>query len=297
MDFAQMSARLARLRLNVQQQRDTEVLRVRQRLDENQSVPSADRNRITALLNSGDIHTAIDYLDLVAQKIPLPESGTPPSIFMAFFGMDGWLRKAEAAMRDVNFNECWQAAKEGDVWNGLDFQFLGNDQRTSVVAQLQHWQSLERSRLARENDVIKLASFFGRQPIKVTARTSRTGAHLVQPFDIKAQVIAERAKAIVPAFGSDANGRYTLHLVWGEPDAEELLSLCARETGDTSAHIIVNFRLLTTKDRYELAEEARKADRGFKGVVVDRALFAFICAQPTGRFPTSLPLRLAVFVR
>ena len=288
MNFAPLSGRLNRLRLNVRQQRDDEVRRVRQRLAETESAQPSDRNRITTLLDSGDIHTAIDYLDLAVKKLPLPQSGTRPSIFIEFFGMDGWLRKAEATFREANFNECWQAARDGKMWNGLNFQFLGTDQRTNVVAQLQHWQTLERSRLAKENEANKLASFLGLEPIKITARPSRSGTHLVQPFDIKAQVIVDRSKAIVPAFGSDANGRYTLHLVWGEPDAEELLSLCTRETGDTSAQIIVTFRLLTTKDRYELAEEARKSERSFKGVVVDRALFAFICAQPTGRFPSFL---------
>jgi hypothetical protein len=288
MEFAPLYARLATVRQRFQCQRDTESARVRQRLDATEAVQPADRDRITSLLAAGDIHTATDYLDLVAKKLPLPESGTPPSVFLAFFGSDGWLRKAEASFRDATVNESWQAARDGSVWNGLDFQFLSPDQRSTTVSQLQLWQTLERKRQASEADVSKLASSLGLQPIKVTARPVRTGAHVVQPFTIQAQILDERSSAIVPAFGSDANGRYTLHLVWGEPDAEELLSLCRRDTGDTSAHILVTFRLLATKERYELAEEARKPERAFKGVVVDRALYAFTCAQPTARFPTLL---------
>ena len=288
MEFAHLHARLAVVRQKVQLQRDMEVSRVRQRLDATGAVQSADRERITSLLDSGDIHTATDYLDLVVKQISLPGLNVPPSIFLAFFGSDGWLRKSEVSLRGAAFNECWQAANDGGVWNSLDFQFLGPEQRSTTVSQLQLWQTLERTRRASEADVLKLAPSIGLQPIKVTAHTSRGGSHIVRPFNIQAQVITERTAAVVPAFGSDANGRYTLHLVWGEPDAEELLSLCRRETGDTSAHIIVTFRLLSIKERYELAEEARKPDRAFKGVVIDRALYAFACAQPTARFSTLL---------
>jgi hypothetical protein len=288
MEFAPLYAHLDNVRQSVQHQCDLEVARVRQRLDATEGVQPADRDRITSLLDKSDIHTATDYLDLVAKNLPLPESGTPPSVFGAFFGSDGWLRQAEASLRDATLNECWQAASNGRVWNGLDFQFLGSEQRSTAVSQLQLWQTLERTRQPNEADVMKLASSFGLQPTKVTARLRGVGDHIVQRFSIQAQVISERAAAVVPAFGSDANGRYTLHLVWGEPDAEELLSLCRREIGDTSAHILVTFRLLNTKERYELAEEARKPDRAFKGVVVDRALFAFACAQPTARFSTLL---------
>lgn len=288
MEFAPLSARLDDVRQKVKHQRDMEAARVRQRLEATEIVQPADRDRIVSLLNSGDIHTAIDYLDLVAKKLPLPQPGTPPLLFLAFFGTGGWLQKAEASLRNAAFSECWQAAATGSVWNALDFQLLGPEQRLAAVSQLQLWQTLERKRQATEADVIEFAVALGLQNPKVTALTKRAGSHTVQPFSVQAQAVGERAAAIVPAFGSDANGRYTLHLVWGEPDAEELLSLCRRDIGDTSGHFVATFRMLNSKERYELAEEARNPDRAFKGVVVDRALFAFACAQPTARFSTIL---------
>ncbi len=286
--FAQLHVRLHKIRQSVQEQRESESARVRQRLAVAENIQPDDRARIAALLDAGDIHTATDYLDRVADGLPLPQATSPVSVFHAFFADDGWLPKAEHSLREASFNDCWQAAGTGGLWNGLDFQLLGPDQRSATAAHLQLWQNLERKRRAVENEVIQLASALGLQPSKATSNLVHPGAHTFQTFSLQAQVINERSAAVVPAFGSDASGRYTIHLVWGEPDADELLHLCRRETGDISAHIIVAFRVLSTKDRRELAEEARKPERVFKGIVVDRALFAFAAAQPTARLSTIL---------
>jgi hypothetical protein len=292
-DFAPLRNRLQSVRKKVENQRDTEAARVRHQLDTLHDVSPADRGRVADLLNSGDIHTATDYLDLLTRKLALPQQGSSPSIFLAFFGKDGWLRKAEAGLLTASPADYAQAALEGRVWNYLDFQALTQEHRLNIATQFEHWNVLEGKRRETdvrklEADVHKLASSLGLQPTKVTKLQSRAGAHIVQLFSVQAQVLDERASALVPAFGTDARGSYTLQLVWGEPSSEELLNLCRREMGDTSAHIIVNFRVLTSKDRHELAEEARKTERNFKGIVVDRALYTFTCAQTTPRFPTLL---------
>lgn len=286
--FAGLHARLQKIRDSVQEQRKSEIARVRQRLAATPAIKPADLERITHLLDVGDIHTATDYLDRVAQGLSLPESSPLTSTFQAFFGDDGWLCKNEATLHDAPFNDCWQAAQDGAAWRGLDFQFLGRDQRLATISHLQLWQELERKRRAVDQEALQLAGALGLQALKVEQRPGLTGSHTIQHFIVHAQPVAERTAAVVPAFGSDANGRYTLHLVWGEPDAEELLYLCHHETGDTTGHIVVAFRVLNTKERRELAEEARKPDRVFKAIVVDRALFAFACAQPTARLSTIL---------
>lgn len=284
--FAPLRARLARVRENVQRDRDREVAEVRQRLDVDASILPTDRERITTLLAAGDVHTATDYLERAAQGLPLPETGSLPSVFHAFFGANGWLPKAQAALRQASFAECWPFARDGGVWQGLDFQLLGPDQRTAATSHLKLWLNLERQREANEAQATQFASALGLQPRRVTARPMIRGTQVIQPFQVQAELLDERGVTIVPAFGSIAAGRYTLHLVWGEQDAAELINLCRRETGDTAAHIVVCFRLLTVRERRDLAEVARKTL--FKAVVVDRALFAFVCAQPTARFTTLL---------
>lgn len=286
--LSQLRNRLEKVSKSVADQRATEANRVRQQLDNLQDVPPQDRLRVAALLDSEDIHTATDYLDRLTRRLPLPQPGSFPSIFRAFFDNGGWLKKFEGAFRDAPLADCWNAAGEGKPWNGLDFQLLNPQQREVSISQLQLWDNLERLRRPDNADVGKLVSALGLQPAKITPQPLRSGAHIVQPFLIQAQPLDERSSAVVPAFGSDASGRYTLQLVWGEPGPEELLYLCRREVGDTSAHIIVTFRFLTSKDRHQLAHEARKPDRAFKGIVIDRGLYAFTCAQPAARFPTLL---------
>lgn len=288
MEFRTLRNRLQNVRNSVASQRETEAARVRQQLDNTQDVAPEDRNRIAVLLTAGDIHTATDYLDLLCRKQPLPQPGSSPSIFLTFFGKDGWLPKAESRLLGPYPKECSQAALDGSTWNHLSFQSLTEEHRLNVETQLELWNALERKRQANQDDVDKLVSSLGLQPTKITPLQKRTGAHIVQSFAVQAQVLDERSSAVVPAFGSGTRGKYVLQLVWGEPSADELLNLCRREMGDTSANIILTFRLLTSKDRHELAEEARKPERTFKGVVVDRALYLFTSAQSTARFPTLL---------
>ncbi len=286
--FVPIHARLAAISCTLHTERQNEIAKVHQRLEAIQPISEESRVRIAALLKAGDTHTATDYLDIVAQGRPLPQAVPSTPIFLAFFGENGWLPKHEKSFAEAPLTECWQAARDGGVWQGLDFQNLGPDQRKNVVEQLTCWDTLHRQRSANQTDAMQLAALLGLQPIQAISRTRHTGAYIVQPFDIRAVMLDDRAAAVVPAFGSDAAGRYTLHLVWGEPEMEELLSLAHRETGDPSAQIIVTFRPLSSRERRELAEEARKPGRLFKGLVVDTALFAFACAQTSARLATLL---------
>lgn len=286
--FASLHSRLAAICANIQEERQNEVSLVRQRLATSKSIPQEDCQRINALLNAGDIYTATDYLDLVAQGLRLPETTRPPSLFLAFFGEQGWLPNNERDLSGASLSDCCIAARDGEIWQGLDFSLLRPDQRQNVLSQLQLWETLQRQRSANDTTLSQLALALGLRPARVISRPKRAGTYVIQPAAVQGEKFEDRALALVPSFGSDARGSYTLHLVWGEPDMEELLTTCHRETGDTSAHIVVTFRVLSAKDRRELAEEGRKVERLFKGVVVDTALFAFACAQPTSRLATLL---------
>lgn len=286
-DFAHLNADLDRIRQEVQNQRNQETAKVRNRASKADLQPSI-LERIARLLDAGDIHTATDYIDRAASCQALPDDTTSNAVFNAFFADGGWLPQAELALREASLSDCWQAAGTGKAWNFLDFQSLGADQRAAAELHLKLWQKLERARSASVSDVLQLASALGLQPLKAVPRPGQTAPHTSQRYDIQTHPVDDRSTAVVPAFGSAAGGRYVLHLIWGEPRADELLSICRQEIGDTAGHIVVAFRILNRLERRELAEVARKPERLFQGIVVDRALFAFACAQTTARLSTLL---------
>ncbi len=288
--FAPLHARLRKVRNHIEQERDREATKVRNRLEAAPQVLSDARNRILVLLEAGDVHTATDYLDRAAEGKPLPDQNVSVPIFRQFFGDDGWLSKAEPSIRQSAMHDCWLAARDGRDWHGLDFISLGSEQRIDTASHLQLWVNIERQRHASDDEAKQLVAALGLQPLKVRSEGRRSGRTVVQQCDLKAERLDEREASVVAPFGSDANGRYALHLVWGELNVDDLISQCRRETGDTSAHVIVCFRFLFQKERRELAEAARK--RFFKAVVIDRAMFAFLCAQTGARFATFLRVAL-----
>lgn len=284
--FAPLRARLRQVRAEIGKERDREASKVRVALERITKISPADRQRILTLLESGDIHTANEYLDLATHGRPLPQQMGAVQVFRDFFGENGWLPRVESELKQSSMQDCWQAARNGIDWHGLSFSSIGQEQRQDVASQLQFWITLERQRRVSDQELAQVASALGLHPVRATAGLLRPGRVTVQKGDVQAERLDERETCVVAPFGSDAKGRYTFHLVWGELNADDLFSQCKSETGDTSAHLVLCFRFLFSKERRELAEVARK--RFFKAIVLDRASFAFILAHTGSRFATVL---------
>ncbi len=284
--FGPLHAGLAKVRGAIQQARERAAAKVSDRLAAAKDIPPEIHGRIALLITAGDVHTATDYLDRALRGVALPDTAGHVSPFLEFFGDKGWLLATEADFKRASFTDCWQAARGGTAWLGLDFSTLRHEQRTDAVRHLDLWLALERTRKADEKTAMQLVAALGLRLLNVKVGMVRPGRHLDQRCEVKAEMINEREESVVAAFGSDAKGSYKVHFVWGEPSPDDLVTLCKRETGDTSAHIVICFRYLSACDRRELADVARR--RFLKAIVVDRALFAFFCAQNSPRFATIL---------
>ncbi len=284
--FGAFHAGLVRVREAIHQAREKAAAKVSKRLAAAKDIPAEIHVRIASLITAGDVHTATDYLDRALRGVPLPDTAAHASPFLEFFGDKGWLLGIEADFKKASFTDCWQAARNGASWLGLDFSVLRDEQRTDAARNLDLWLAMERTRKADEKTATQLVAALGLQPLAVKAGMMRSGRHPDQRCEVKAELINEREASVVAAFGSDAKGSYKVHFVWGEPSPDDLVTLCKRETGDTSAHIVICFRYMSASDRRELADVARR--RFLKAIVVDRALFAFVCAQNSPRFATIL---------
>ena len=284
--FGALHAGLVRVRGAIHQAREKAAAKVSERLAAAKDIPAEIHGRIASLITAGDVHTATDYLDRAICGGALPGTAAHASPFLEFFGDKGWLTRTDGDFKKASFTDCWQAARSHATWLGLDFSTLGEEQRTDAARHLELWLSLERTRKADDKSATQLVAALGLQPLSVRVGMLRSGRHPDQRCEVKAEKINEREASVVASFGSDAKGSYTVHFVWGEPSPDDLVTLCKRETGDTSAHIVICFRYLSAPDRRELADVARR--RFLKAVVVDRALFAFVCAQTSPRFATVL---------
>lgn len=284
--FLSLKERLNALEKRLGQQRENAVSSLKERLALSKEVAPEAAKRINALLTIGDVTTANEYLDLALEGRPLPDEARELSLFDAFFGDGGWLGKSEPNLREVSVNEITTAARSGSESLGLDFQWLSPEQRERAASDMHLWFNLERQRHTDIRQVSELALALGLRPTRVEAFPMRRGANVIQPFLIHAELMTERVQALVPRFGSEAGGRYHIHLLWGEVGPDEIVANCRAEPGDTAAHILVCMWPLNTRERRELADEART--RIFKAIVVDRALFLFVCAQPGARLANFL---------
>ncbi len=101
-------------------------------------------------------------------------------------------------------------------------------------------------------------------------------------INISVEPVRSADQCPVPAYGSDANGRYRLLCIWDEPSEEDLLNATMGQSGGERI-IVFYFGCLSVQQRRNLARLSRTQRRAV--VVIDDTLLLALCAVSGARLP------------
>lgn len=249
--------------------------------------PDEVRARITRQLDDGDLVTAQEFLaQLTAGSYRLPDEADTDKTFGEFWprfigetvalashsdGADaGWLEKAAAQHRAITGLPLLSPDADQAVEHGLNGWLLLTQQKRGGA--YERWLK----------DVLYLLGFEVRGPFAYS-RQNRSGQWGTK---FEAKLVG---RALVPAYGSSADGHYQVLLAWGKQDPDRVIEM-VEDLPRQAPVIVLLFSTLSAKDRRTLAERSR--GKGMSAVVIDHAVMAFLATRRAARLQTTMSLAL-----
>lgn len=269
-----------------------------QRLDEvageltalNLAAGSEAERRLRAVIASGDVFTAHEYLQRVRAGEPLPDvTNQGGDAFQDFFPDRANTIETLLADGKAGFADIKNSLAAGRTMGCLDFSSVGPEQRASAALMLDAWYALKRARApeGKTANIQAVLDGLGFAGTKIAVREqTRDKVECV----LNGQAINERNICPVASFGSQAKGSYHVVVVWSQPTDEDL----PRIVGDSAAGkptIVLYLGTMRERQRRELARVTRLTGASF--VVLDEILMLHLCAEPRSRlgafFACALP--------
>jgi len=240
---------------------------------------------IRAELKAGDFMLANERIGLAERGVPfLPRKKT--DIFTTFY--DNFLKDIDDDWKGLP--SLVGLIKAGKTYRGLQYPQLSKEQTQRGTALLERWIEASRARNGKEKGfesiVQSIASTLGFSDVVTEAKRSSNGKR----FLLKCKRIEGREQCPVPAYGSEADGRYQLLCIWDRPTESDI----ANAVGDTmpeSPVIVFHFGGVNHYRRASLSQVGRSRRRRF--IVIDDYMIAFLSAQEASylsvMFRLSLP--------
>jgi hypothetical protein len=245
------------------------------------------RRRITQQLDDGDLVTAQEFLaQLTAGSYGLPDEAAADETFGEFwpqFISEAVAFTGQGEGIDVGWLE--KAAEEHRAVAGLPL--LPPDASQAVEQGLRGWLLLTKEKRGGAwerwlKDVLYLLGFEVRGAF-ADSRQRRSG-QAVAKFEAKLV-----GRALVPAYGSSADGRYQVLLAWGKQEPDRVIEM-VEDLPRQAPVIVLLFSTMSAKDRRILAERSRS--KGTSAVVIDHAVMAFLATRSAARLQTTMSLTL-----
>jgi len=273
--------RLGRIQVRLDAFKEDRCREARERFKRiNLSETDGAQHRIAASIDSGDLLTANELMGRVEAGEPLSPLKPPiPDAFSAFFPETATLVEAS---RDESGGKRARnliaIVKNRGRTNGLSFEELDEGEAHQAADLLELWLELDRSRSPGRAKIEKLFVLIGFQLHKVTI--TGKGRERVDAT-LETEPLQDRMLCPLPAFGSNANGRYDVVLAWGQRGVEAVTQAIGE--GRTRPTIVLYFGRLG-EERTRLGEWAR--DRHHQFLVIDETLLLFLCSRRGSRLLT-----------
>ncbi|KAF3891148.1 sigma-70 family RNA polymerase sigma factor [Tolypothrix bouteillei VB521301] len=246
--------------------------------------------RISNVLDTGDVLTANEYIDMVQQGRQIPEPENRREAFKDFFKENYFSIEdvLEPADRNPNkrrelINNIAQRISIGP----LQMRQVPGAQAKQASKMLDTWFAVKgRKQAITDKDASQILSSFGFNTDNIIIK--KVGNHTW--IDVTTEPIQDKKRCSMPAFGSEAKGRYRILCVWDRPSEEEILNAVGH-TSHGSAVLVFHFGRMSEKRRRDLARLCRERRRTF--IVIDDAVIFYLCGERGARlsilFECTLP--------
>lgn len=266
---------------------ETDAALIRARLQRLTSVPHEQLERVERLLAASSFAAAWEYADLLTAGRPLPD--LVESRLEGVVTFSGWHSglPPEAAIEGTSL--IVTAARQAQEWRGLHFGRLPAGERERAAADLRNWFEFERAGAGSMGAVVQLAQALGLEPVECWRGEKSQACAGLERWQLRLAGLPSTAPFLPPALGP-ALDHWVLDFDRSQRPLLEYLRQRPVDPGASNVHTLVCLRWISRSERLELARWARA--RGLRLLVVDRALFSFVCAMPDLRFNTFLAAAL-----
>ncbi|MBY0336619.1 MAG: hypothetical protein K2X11_08395 [Acetobacteraceae bacterium] len=266
--------------------------RITRRLTQLRQLRGSDRDRVEELIRVGQFALAEDLVERLEAGEPLDSQMPVPvnTVFDAFFPtsaerLAGWLRGRRAAMREI---------ADGNL--SVPPELLAPETAVSpdLPALAEAWADCvrENSRNGLQDAVLRLLATFGFTDPELPGFAVPPRKVTEAVLQLRVRPLRDRDTAVLPQFGSEAEGAYRLLCLWHKRDAEDVAQAVAALPGSGTPTIVLFFNPLDHEQRRRLAALAR-ADRLRSTIVVDETLALYLGTLSRGRlmalFACTLP--------
>jgi hypothetical protein len=277
LDFMPHTQNLAGIRDSISQRQQVEVTRLRESLRQSEGdMPEPVRDRITSVLDKGDVLSANEYLHLYREGASLPaeksDDSTLEELPRTLESIREYLDKTMIAqvLKDIR--------KRRDVC-GLQFALLSQDQADESSDMMNAWFEMKQNQRFDDGDFEVVLNALGFQLVK----TKITKADRRVRVDVTTGVLQDRSRCPIPFFGSQASGQYRVFCIWDKAISEEDL---LHELGDTQHGppvIVFHFGRPGIQWRRNFAYLSRNRRQSI--LVLDDCLMFSLCAERGSRLP------------
>ncbi|MDY6939947.1 MAG: hypothetical protein SWY16_20120 [Cyanobacteriota bacterium] len=283
--FYQKQNELSQIKTNIENKTQKEIENIKRRLDSlSLTSDRPDYQRIHELLDSGDIFTSNEYIDMVERGDELPLNKVKEiDRFSDFFP-----RKAidiASFMEDTKPKSTIRKIKSRESFCGVDLRRLTGAQTDRAAEMIEAWFNAKRAGVGRnplidKDDARTILESLGFNPVDINVTPSRSRTCWL---NITTEVIRDKELCPVSAYGSDANGQYRILCVWERPTVDDIIH-DVKDTAQGSPTLVFFFGRLTERWRRELARTCRERRRTF--VLIDDLLMLYLCGEAGSRLPT-----------
>lgn len=293
LSFSPHHQQLEEIRKEIREKRNHHIDLVRTRLNEKLDRNAPAFSRIEQVIQTGDVYTANEYIQMILDGHELPEPDDSRDIFEEFFfdkrpPIEAYLESEHDKNRPT-----WSQIAAGlknhasNLRNTfrlgpIDLTHIRGPQARSAAEMIENWFTLKRLRADRFEprylNAFLEALGFHEVTSSILLRGSKS--HWV---NVRTRPIEDRALCPVPQYGSLARGVYRFLLLWDRPIEDAIYSEVG-ETAGAAPVIVAHFGRLTEKRRRDLISPTRGQPRSF--LVLDDTLVLFLCGEKQMRLPS-----------
>ncbi len=276
--FGEKISRLQAIAEALNLNRSEKIAQYRDKLGQKIGADHPDYARISSVLDTGDILTANEYIEN-----PKSISGAEEKKRDAFidFFKNKYTSLEEELERHQNIKQQLKEkiSKRQNI-KSLQMQQVPGAQAKQAAEMLDAWLNAKgrKQQEITEKEVRPILSHLGFNTPQIDIKKSGNYAWI----DVTTEPIQDKNRCPVPAYGSQAKGRYRILCVWDRPSEEELLYAVGDNFSGSPA-IVFYFGRMTEKRRRDLARLCRERRRTF--IVIDDTLMFYLCGERDARLP------------
>jgi hypothetical protein len=279
LDFGPEQSRLVEIDQALQALRTQRIAEVHRKLEGTtiQRDHPADYDRIQEALRRGDFLTAEEYIQLVAGGQSIQEAEPPRDVLEEFFPV----LARQVFDNKLSYRELIEDVRQGKSAGPVNMRSVRPKQAVEAAAMLEAWFRLKNRAGPAADHIREVLKALGFAAPQVTLAAGMETPHCLA--EVRTTPLADRAKCLIPQFGSLAEGRYRVLCLYDRPQEQRILDLVRRASPQGAPVLAFYLGRISEQGRRDLARLCWEQQRTV--VLLDESLVFFLCGERQERLP------------